>query len=214
MRAVVFVFSALLLAMNVVPASAQTYSIRVGDGTVPTFTQGSTGELPVYLITGSPPSGGTLQAFNLAFDFDSTATSGLGVRPGFSGFQGRPLGADSWVPINLKSGAAFNYDFDFGGSGLSESLSNPIKLFDLRFQIGMDAALDTYSVLLLENAAQGDALANRLVLSSGPITPPSIASTGGSFQVAAVPEPASAILVALSGAGIAFSRWRRSRNAK
>ncbi len=216
----------ILGVLSLMPVANAAFIIRVGDGTVPDFVQGQQSVLlPVYIYEGTTGegTGKFLDGFTLGFDFDSANQPGAGLRSGFTFVD--PL--DTIAPVFDAGGAVQldpngnNYDIlSSAGSNTANVISlggrdssNPVKLFDIKFDIGANAQTGLYSVTFVPNALQNNIALNDLTgMGTNTITP-NLQSLTGQFNITAVPEPGTLGLASLVGAmGVGVLRRRRKRS--
>lgn len=220
----------MLVAILSIPASLQAgITIQVGDGGE-SFKQGDLAVIPVYMYVSSMP-GGTYQLEQFITGFDlGIAGQDTGGEQYASWFNNSSITAD--FTGSVFSGFAgdpglANRNFDLAVAGSSGSLNlatingpaNKIKLFDFKFSVDSNAQLGTYNFVFRPDATydSGNSAFNIFTgtvngnLGSNLGLPLFAGTTGGSFEVTAVPEPATICLIGfgLSGVGLLQIRKRK-----
>lgn len=227
----------LALASCLVPSTAQAgFTIRVGNGDGQAtpwgapIVAGTTGVVvPVFIRADSALD--TLESYFVAMEFGG-GNPGFGIPTGFSNFdadfstagfgdtanQASKFNSSLAPGLNTVFPGLVNFDFRVTNTSTNPvvSTSTFTKLFDLKFDVGTNAAPGIYDVNFVINTAPIQAGSLTSFSAPGAVAIPlsSITAQQGSFQVTAVPEPSSMALLGVSGLGLyAFRRFRKRQTA-
>ncbi len=190
------------------------------------FIQGGNGNtISVYAYTTATDNADRFfNSYLLAFDF---AAAGKGTLTGVSNFTGTPNGTMNGNFFFLNNDPSFdNFDFAVTGDDSNNpntinlknhtSIATAYRLFDLTFDISLAAAPGVYNsgfVVKTNAQAGGSPFINELTIDSATVT--IFDTSGGNFEIEAVPEPSTMALLALGlTGGAAYRRFRKRSPSK
>ena len=204
------------------PKSSADFVIQIGSNTIPTFQAGTTVAIPVYGYNSNSGAEIRLTGFALAFDLRGPAGENLGVSlPASLGvptanFSGSVFGDGNEAYLDVAPFRPNSYDVIAGNFGTEFTVAttpSTNKLFDFRFNVPLNAAEGTYSVVFVQNAIEnGVTQVNNIsgIATSGVTIRGEIDPAFGRFNITAVPEPSSMMLCIIGcGGALAGSRRRR-----
>ena len=201
-----FLFAIAALALCSTGAFAQDIFLNFGGGAVSTelIADGTTGEVNIYARNGFD-----FQAAEFTFTSGDTAvaaiTGGTGLNPAVGPFGDR-FDVDPTVETTSADGSTGRF---IGVGILGLGVSSAFSAFDPTFDAGLDAFLlgtVEFDIVGGGEVEFGLEASGNGVLSGGVLVDPVF---GGSVTlINAIPEPSSAILLALGFAGYAARRRR------
>ncbi len=201
--------------VSVIDGDAISYT--AGSATTPVVMPGGTVKLGIWVHDTEGP-GRTLSGYNLAFDlaepgkgFNTTWFSQVAATANPSLNGGFNIAA-----TNASTDSSITYDYVVGATGslAIPATATPVKLFDISFSVANATQTGVYNFAFVSNAQFRNFFGelvptNSLTTSSGGAFS-NLISTGGQFQVVAVPEPTSMALVGVVAlAGLGVKRFRR-----
>ena len=211
-----FLLTLAFVAMLPLCASAD-FIVTIGNGTglvnPIVTTAGATGVIVPVFVSSTTVGGDLIDGFNLGLDIGG---DGLGFTSDITGISILAVPPATVTPLTTSASAVLafgapNVNWDRRANvtfGSTQTITGPVHVFDLLFDISNAATPGTVALNFLPNA-QMPTTTSRLVgvgaLAFG-------SPNNGSLQIDAVPEPTSLGIMGIAGIGSVVT-WRKRRKA-